>query len=77
MDTTAHKHKANAHDLRFWSQVQQELIHFCLEWCSGDERRELYELATDLDRIVEMAPEGSRLMSPHQVASQLIYQLFI
>jgi hypothetical protein len=77
MDTIAHKHKANAHDLRFWSQVQQELIQFCLEWCSGNERRELYELATDLDRIVEMAPEGSRLMSPHQVASQLIYQLFI
>jgi hypothetical protein len=64
MGTIEYKDKANAHDLRFWSQVQQELS-------------ELYDLAIDLDQIIEMAPEGSRLMSPHQVASQIIYQLFI
>jgi hypothetical protein len=77
MSTKEHKHRANVHDLRFWSQVQGELIRFCHDWCRGSEQRQLYDLAIDLDRIVEMTPEDSRLVSPHQVGSQLVYQLFI
>jgi hypothetical protein len=77
MSTHEHYYKANAHDLRFWSRVQDELIQFCRAWCTGSEKRQLYDIAIDLDRIVEMAPEDSRLMSPHQVASQLVYRLFI
>jgi hypothetical protein len=77
MSTQEHYYKANAHDLRFWSRVQDELIQFCHDWCTGSEKCELYDIAIDLDRIVEMAPKDSRLRSPHQVASQLVYQLFI
>jgi len=42
----------------------------------GSEKCELYDVAIDLDRIVEMAPEDSHLMSPQQVASQIVYHLF-
>jgi len=108
MSTQEHYYKANAHDLRFWSRVQDELIQFCHEVDvyinrlrrkiddfhevkllqtvrgvgyilkgPGSEKCELYDIAIDLDRIVEMAPADSRLMSPHQVASQLVYRLFI
>jgi hypothetical protein len=76
MSTQEHYYKANAHDLRFWSLVQNELIKFCPDRCTGSEKSELRDLAIDLDRIVEMAPEDSHLMSPHQVASQIVYHLF-
>ncbi len=52
MSTQEHYCKANAHDLRFWSRVQDELIQFCHDWCTN-EKRELYDVAIDLDRIVE------------------------
>jgi hypothetical protein len=75
MSTKEHKHRANLHELRFWSQVQGELIRFCHAWCRGDEQSRLYDLAIDLDRIVKMTPEDP-LISPHQAASRLVYQLF-
>jgi hypothetical protein len=56
-----HKHRANVHDLRFWSQVQGELIQFCHDWWRGSEQRQLYDLAIDLDRIVEMTPEEGEI----------------
>jgi hypothetical protein len=76
VSTQEHYYKANTHDLRFWALVQKELIKFRPDRCTGGEKRELHDLAIDLDRIVEMAPEDSHLMSPHQVASQIVYQLF-
>jgi hypothetical protein len=43
MSNQAHCCKANAHDLRFWSRVQDELIHFCHDWCTGNEKSERHE----------------------------------